>query len=190
MIENYLNLITSEYRDKTKYIQWMTVLLQPFVDIRESASIIKDCLNLNYSTGDQLDMIGEILGLSRQVNFQPSEHSSILDDDYYRIILKAKVAKNQWDGTKENLYSYWRVLFPENPLILVDRQNMTIQATVIGLNDTLSQELISHGYIIPKPAGVGMEYAFEYRPLFAQDFDTEWLKGFDEGYWAQFIIGA
>lgn len=186
-VTDYLNLLTSQYRDKPKTISFLTTLLTPFLDIQKLNDSIKYMLNLNNSEGAQLDIIGEILNLPRQVNFQPTDgSSSVLDDYHYRLILKAKVAINQWKGTKSELYDYWKVLFPDNPLLMVDNQNMTISAVVVGLNSDLERDLIMHDYIIPRPAGVGMIYIFTDKPIYAQDLDTDWLKGFDEGYWFSF----
>ena len=186
-IEEYLNLITSEHRDKPKFQAFVRLLLTPIINLQILNHEMMSILNLNTSKGDQLDKIGDILGLPRQVNFQPTGGiSSILNDDYYRLILKAKVAKNQWDGTKQGLYDLWKNLFPENPVLIVDRQNMTATVVVVGLTDSLSRELILNGYIVPKPVGVRYEYGFTDRPIYAQDLDTNWLKGFDEGYWLNF----
>ena len=186
-INEYLNLITSEHREKPKFLAFLTLLLTPIINLQILNHEMMSMLNLDTSTGDQLDKIGEILGLPRQVDFQPTDDSSpILNDDYYRLILKAKVAKNQWDGTKKGLYDLWVNLFPENPVLIVDRQNMTATVAVVGLVDQLSRDLISHGYIVPKPVGVRYEYGFTTKPIYSQDLDTDWLKGFDEGYWLDF----
>ena len=186
-IETYVNMITSEHRDKPKFQALVRLLLTPIVNLQILNHEMMTMLNLDTSHGDQLDKIGAILGLPRQVNFQPTDgSSSILNDDYYRLILKAKVAKNQWDGTKKGLYDLWKVLFPENPILIVDRQNMTATVAVVGLVDQLSRDLIVHGYIVPKPVGVLYEYGFTTDPIYSQDLDTDWLKGFDEGYWLDF----
>lgn len=186
-VETYINMVTSEHRERPKYQAFLRLLLTPIINLQILNHEMMSMLNLNTARGDQLDKIGNILGLPRQVNFQPTGGiSSILDDDYYRLILKAKVAKNQWDGTKQGLYDMWKNLFPENPVLIVDRQNMTATVAVIGLTDQLSRDLITHGYIIPKPVGVLYEYGFTTRPIYSQDLNTEWLKGFDEGYWLDF----
>jgi hypothetical protein len=43
-----------------------------------------------------------------------------LDDNHYRILLKATVAANYWDGTIEGAYTAWNTLFaPEGFQILI-----------------------------------------------------------------------
>lgn len=158
--EFYLNLITSEHITKPKYKAWVDTLLTPFVDIINLNDSIKRAFYLSNASGVQLDILGKILVLNRQVNFQPSDGSSqILNDDYYRVILKAKVVKNQWKGTISNFYQFWNVLFQDQPLsiYLVDNQDM--EPIVVIWNSQVTpmiQDLLTYGYIIPKPAGLGL----------------------------------
>ena len=182
-IDSLKGLVTSEHGDKLNYMSFISAMLLPLKNVSDLNHTMSTYLNLDKVVGKGLDLIGQILGLSRQLPFQPVENSSILDDDYYRLVLKAKIAKNQWRGTKEGLYELWGNLFPENPLLIVDNQNMTCQVVVIGLNDRLSRELILADYIVPRPAGVRYDYGFTDKPIYAQDMNTEYLKGLDEGYW-------
>ena len=184
-LDSLLSLITSEYRDKPNYIQFLTALLTPVLNVIKLNHDMSTMMNIDTATGKTLDLIGDILSLPRQVNFQPSGGiSSVLNDEYYRLILKARIAQSQWtDGTLRGLHSIWSILFPNNPVLIVDHQNMSASVVVLGLNDSLSKDLITHGYIVPKPIGVRYEYGFTEKPIYSQDLDTEMLKGFDEGYW-------
>lgn len=188
-IDFYLNLLTSQYSNKNKILRFLTLWLRPIQNIKTCANSMYQYFNLDTAVGKQLDMIGEILVLPRTVNFQPSNGiSPVLDDDHYRLILKAKVAKNQWKGTIKGLQDIWEVLFPNNPVLIVDGQNMTCSVVVIGLNDSLERDLITHDYIVPRPEGVKYIFGYTTNPLYAQDMNTDWLKGFDEGYWLDLNI--
>lgn len=171
--EFYLDLITSEHVNKPKYMSWVEVLLTPFIDIINLNDTIKKSFNLKDAVGVQLDTLGKILVLDRQVNFQPTDGSSpILDDYYYRMILKAKVVKNQWKGTISNFYYFWSVLFSDQPLsiYLVDNQNMEPVVVIWDSQVTsMIQDLLTNGYIMPKPAGLG---------LTVRRIDSEGIFGF------------
>lgn len=183
-VDNLTKLITSEYVNSPKFTRMVSLMVGLVKNVADLHHAISIMMNLDTASGKTLDLIGDILGLPRQVNFQPSVSSAILNDDYYRIILKAKVIKNQWDGTKEHFYEIWRVLFPNNPIFMVDNQNMTANILVLGLEDTLSHELITHGYIVPKPAGVKYLYGFlSDPPYFAFNTDNDLMKGWDLGNW-------
>lgn len=182
-VSNLLNLITSEYTECVKFKSLLQMVLQLVQNVANLNHEMSTFLNLDTAEGKTLDMIGSIVGIPRQVDFQPSEDSSILTDEYYRVIIKAKIIKNQWDGTIEGLYNLWGKLFPDNPIFIIDGQNMTAQVAIFGFSNTLYQELITHEYIIPRPSGVKYFYGFVEDVTFAFDLNTEYLKGWDLGKW-------
>lgn len=189
-IQKLKDLVTSEYSEKPNFMSLLSLLLTPVQNVADLNHNMSIMMDVNTATGKTLDLIGQIVGVSRQLNFQPSGGiSSLLDDDYYRIVIKAKIAKNQWDGTKEGLYTIWENLFPSNPVLIVDGQNMTCSVVVVGLNDSLSRELILADYIVPRPAGVKYNFGFTDNPIYSQDLDTDYLKGFDLGYWLDLTGG-
>lgn len=156
----YLNLITSEHAIKPKFKEWVEVLLTPFIDCINLNDDIKKAFDLNTAVGVQLDTLGKILVQSRQMSFQPTDGSSpILNDYYYRIVLKSKVIKNQWKGTIHNFYEYWNVLFEGQPLniYLIDNQQMEPAIVVWSSQVTqMIQDFLAHDLIVPKPAGLGL----------------------------------
>jgi hypothetical protein len=80
--------------------------------------------DLDQAAGDQLDIIGLWVGVGRRVKtppigvyfsldivsvgfdqgvwqgpFDPSMGITLLDDDTYRLLIRAKIGANHWDGT-------------------------------------------------------------------------------------------
>lgn len=52
--------------------------------------------------------------------FLPSSSYVVLDDNHYRILLKAKVVANYWDGTIPDAYEAWNTIFePEGYHIVI-----------------------------------------------------------------------
>lgn len=180
---NLINLITSEYKDCSKFNSLLQVLLGLVKNLSTLHHQMSTIMNIEIASGKTLDMIGDIVGVPRQVNFQPSTSSAILDDNHYRMVIKAKIIKNQWDGTLGGLYGLWGRLFPENPIFIIDGQNMTAQVAIFGFSDTLYQELVTHEYIIPRPSGVKYFYGFIDDVTFSFDLNTDLLKGWDLGKW-------
>ena len=185
-VDYYLRLITSEHANKPKYMSWMRVLLTPFVDAINLNKSIKSAFFINTAVGVQLDTIGKWLGLSRQVDFQPTDgSSSILDDKYYRIALKAKIVKNLWKGTIEDFYNMWQILFNGEDLqvYLADNQDMDyiIVTWDSTTQDSMINDLLRNGYIIPRPAGLGTLYV---------DVDSEEVFGFDGSDFQPFNQGV
>lgn len=181
----YLNLITSSYRSKPKFISWLTVFLEKVHDITSVLDVIDLLFDIDYATGNQLDILGRIIGQDRIVNFQPSDgSSSILDDATYRTLLKAKIIKNQWKGDIVSLGPLWKILFPDGEIIIVDNQDMTMSAIIAGNFSLIERDLVRHGYIVPKPQSVGLKIYFGSVPFFAYDMENEYFAGYDIGNWA------
>lgn len=185
-LEFYTTLITSEHADKPKFKAWVEVLLKPLIDSMELNESIKYAFDLNTAKGVQLDILGKILGVDRRVNFEPTDgSSSLLSDDNYRIILKAKIIKNQWKGTISNFYSFWKVLFKDTlSIFIIDNQDMDPVAVVWDNQITqIVQDLLENHYIIPKPAGLGLTVR-RVDPSTLFGFSGSGLNGFGQGvFW-------
>ncbi len=171
-IKKYLDNITSQHRDKPKYMAWLSSILT----ILDHAYLVIKSIDINfdidYAIGKQLDTLGKIIGRKRTLTFQPlNGHNPILDDETYRLVLKAKVAMNMWDGTVPKMYEIWDNIFKDIGLELQDNQDMSFNAYITGYVNQIRQDLIQHGYIVPKPEGVKVNYILkspmEFKPYFA-----------------------
>lgn len=188
-IQRYLNLVISEHADKPNFMAVLTELLQKIDDIDVCGSISP--FDLDTAVGVQLDVLGLFLDISRILAFQPSAGiSPVLDDDTYRLALRAKVAKNTWDGTIPGIQAIWTNLFDTYNihLVLIDNQDMTMGAVIIGMTSTIQTDLVNHGYFVPKPEGVQMNIVVPPNKLFAYGVESDAFGGYDEGYWVQYTI--
>ncbi len=188
-IQRYLDLIISEYRDKPNFIAWLTANLSLVDGCTAAASSFVGAFDLDTAVGAQLDVLGLIVGVQRTVDFQPSGGASpVLDDDTFRLAIRARIAKNGWDGTITGIQSLWQNLFGAVPayLILHDNQDMTVTAIVIGLSSAIQQDLIDHGYILPKPEGVALTVGTAANKIFAYGLENDSFGGYGEGYWVQY----
>jgi len=161
-IDTYLDNITSEHRDKPKYIAWLSSSLTIVDNVYSTLKSMDDNFDLDNAIGAQLDTLGVAIGRNRTLNFQPSNgYSPVLTDDYYRMVLKTKIAMNNWDGTIPAMYTIWENIFGSDSdlsLQLQDNQDMSFNAFITGYVDQIQQDLIQNGYIVPKPEGVGVNY--------------------------------
>ena len=187
-INDYIELITSQYQNSPKYKKWVERLLTPYIDTQKLASTLYTYFDIDKAIGKQLDMLGEVVGVKRLLPFQPSEGNPLLVDEDYRFLLKAQILRNVWNGTNQHIYEIWNELHSDIAIAIIDNQDMTVTALFIGDLNELQQEMIKYGMIVPKAQGVKMFYAFSLPPLFSYDQDTEYFKGYDEGNWAESII--
>lgn len=179
----YLDLLTSEYRDSPKLNAFLTVLLRKLDDVSQCLAAMDMAWDIDNAVGPQLDQLGTQIGAARTVGFQPSGGvSPVLDDATYRIYLKAVVAANHWDGTIDSLYSVWQNLFPGGRIIIEDNQNMTATIVLSGSFTSILQDLITNGYIVPRPEGVLYTYTFATLPIFGADLNNSFIAGADLGH--------
>lgn len=197
-IQRYLNLVTSQHQNKPKFTAWLSASLGMINDATALAENFDLYFEIDLATGAQLDILGQKLGVSRVINFQPTPFyslgilgvpylvypSPVLNDDAYRLILRSKILQNMWDGTMPSLYDMWNTLFTDAYLIVKDNQDMTMNAYVIGLSSQLHRDLITNGYLIPKPQGVQIDYSYASTPLFSFGVESTDLQGFGEGVWS------
>ncbi|CAI3574202.1 DUF2612 domain-containing protein [Clostridium neonatale] len=158
-IGKYLDNITSQHRDKPKYIAWLSSSLNIIDHAYIMTKNMDNDFDLDNAIGQQLDILGQIIGRKRTLTFQPlNGHNPVLDDETYRLVLRAKVAMNMWDGKTESAYEIWNNIFDDIGLQLQDNQDMSLTAYVTGYVNQIRQDLIQHGYIVPKPEGVRINY--------------------------------
>lgn len=179
----YLGLFTSEYRTKPKFIAFAAKAWQPIDDLTNCLSFLTGTFDLSVAQGVQLDICGQIVGVKRTVPFQPSNSvSPILDDATYRLLLYATIAKNTWDGKLVSLYPIWKSLFPGGRLVINDNQNMTATVILSGSFTSIIQDLITNGFIVPRPEGVLYDYTYSDLPIFGADLNNAFIAGADLGH--------
>lgn len=179
----YLNLIASQYKLSSNFVKWMTLAFQPLDDLSSCLAFMASNFDIDYAMGAQLDILGQIIGVSRTLGFQPRNNiSPILDDVTYRLLLKARIAWNHWNGRTVSLYPIWKILFGSGNIIINDNQNMTATIIVTGTFTSIIQDLITNGLIVPRPEGVQYTYSFGVLPALGADENNEFIAGADLGH--------
>lgn len=183
IIDAYLDLITSQHRGRERFMRVVETLLRPSDDIFEAAIYLDDEYDLDNATGVQEDVLGEFVGVQRTLPYQPDKGiSPVLDNEAYRNLLRAQIAKNQWKGGIYDIKELWNSLFG-NGIIIQDNQDMTIDVLTIGIYDQITKEMVRQGLIVPKPQGVRVNYYFADRAVFGYDLETDTIKGYDHAEW-------
>lgn len=213
-LEEYLKLIPASNAKQPKFVATVTTDISVQIQVQNLLASMIPIFDLSTPPiGDQLDIIGEWVGVSRTIavpisgvfftwdgdanvgwdygTWQPSgdpgQVTSLPDDAYLTLIL-AKIAANIWDGTTENAYQVWDDLVGSQgiSILIQDYQNMSYAMVIVGdIIPSLTLALITGGYIPLRPEGIKItEYFVGSAPLFAWDVDNATLKGWDTGKWA------
>nr|DAG53825.1 MAG TPA: Protein of unknown function (DUF2612) [Caudoviricetes sp.] len=185
-VDNYLKLITGEHRNKPKYMSMLRAVLSYSTDIFALGIDLDDYFDLDYANGVQEDVLGDIVGTSRTLEWQPElKLSPVLDNANFRIVLMAKISKNMWKGGIQDLGTAWKILF-STPILIEDNQDMTIDVVIISNGiDKLTQLMIRNGDIIPKPQSVLVNAYFANNNVFGYDIENDVIAGYDKGNWIE-----
>lgn len=214
-LDTYTALVTSQYKNKTKFMDLVEVKAKFQVRLQEVLASMVSKFDIDTAVGDQLDIIGKWAGVSRFVNiplvgvyfewedgtvgwedgewkgvFDPDTGIVELEDEPFRTLVKTKIAANRWDGTVEGAYEIYATVFPDTQILIQDLQDMTMIVGFAGTPpDAVTQALISAGYLALKPEGVQIRfYAIgSGGPLFGWDIDTTTIDGWDVADWPEEI---
>ena len=212
---DYLDLIPSANRQKAKFIAMVKQGVAVPVHIQNLLLSMIEKFDVEHAVGDQLDIIGQWAGVSRNVSIpvagvyfswdgtdpylgwdfgswadslQPTTITT-LPDDAYRTLIRARIAANSWDGTTEGAYAIWDEVFPTITILIQDYQNMSYDmAFVGGIIDALTLALLTGGYIPLKPEAIRINNYItpvDDSPLFAWDTESDFLAGWDAGSWGR-----
>ena len=139
---------------KAKYMSFVDLILdQPLSGAAVTDSMLF-AFNLDNACGVNLDILGDLVGISRLLSFVPDVGTREMNDDEYRVMIRLKIARNVWDGRNETIAGIYRKIFPDMNIAYIDNQDQTITMRVTGnFNWRILDILQKSGYILV-PAGV------------------------------------
>lgn len=213
LVSEYTDLITSEHNTRPNFMLTVATVLQPFADIMELLNGIPALFDLDNAVGEQEDFVGQWIGLSRSLHtpisgvyfslddanlgldlgilqgpFDPTNGIIILPDDQYRLLLRAQIAINQWDGTIPGAYAAFAQVFAGtgNSVLIFDEGGMHMALGLVGPNpNPITLALFAGGYFNLRPSGVQIDAFYTPgavgAPFFGLDADTTTIGGLDHG---------
>lgn len=213
-MSTYNSLITSEHRGKPKFEAFVDAVTRPLEELQTLLEALRTAHDLDMAVGAQLDHVGEWVGRSRYLRvaltgvyfswgeegtgwgegawkglYDPDTGMHRLQDDMYRVLLKAKIAANGWNGTTPGMYEIWQAAFADtgSTIIVQDNQDMSMVVGIAGMRlNRVLEQLLVRGYIPLKPEGVRISYYAvtpDGGPLFAWGCQSDTLDGWGAGRW-------
>ncbi len=172
-----------QYRGAEKLKQWIDTL--PKIaqeELEDPAAIIADILNIDERVGEQLDIIGRIVGLERPPINKQAEASAVIQmatddlapqmggsgvqlsaaeqtiseeasDELVRVLIKAKIERNNGDATIDNIVEAARFVAGFNDVQVNDNQDMTWSVSFGSNLDSTTRFAFTNFDILPKPDG-------------------------------------
>lgn len=193
-VTKYLNLIPSANADKPDFSTMIAAVTQAWADVASVYGSIPGLYDLDVAVGTQLDVIGQWVGVSRQLTspltgvyfafdtagvgfdsgvwlgpYDPVTGLTSLPDDYYRMVIKMKILNNHWDGSVPGAYEIAAVVFGAlgYSIYIEDPCNLTMRIGLIGISvpPALVAAMFTGGLLQVKPAGVRVsEYFYQTVP--------------------------
>jgi len=183
-VDTYTDLAAGLHAAQPKFKAVIENLVRWSVDAQSQLSTMPAKRDIDLATGVHLDALGVWIGFARTL-FVPTLGTVSLSDADYRILLRARIAIDYWDGTYDSLQKILGSLFPGTGTIVyaLDNQNMSINIVSLGTALTATRlALLTQGFLSPKPAGVRIAGISAITgPLFGLDTQDDSIAGPDTG---------
>lgn len=207
-------VILWQYLDAEK-LRGLVAMQQEFLDVAVRDFIDefnKTFLNISTATGNGLALWGRLLNVGRPVVDNGDGTVTEFTDEQYRTVLRGQIYLLAFDGSVKALNRFFKILFPNLPIVIVDNLDMTVDFNVLRDADeiepwerTLLNYLFtptgatggvrSYAISLPRPSGVkyNLNFNVDYSKIFGfegQTYKTEQntdesLQGFDNGTFFQ-----
>lgn len=157
-MSKYTDLITNYHAGKPKYVAHVDLSTRPLIDVSAATSGLVAAFDVDTSVGNQLDILGKWIGIDRTVAapisgvflewdkervgwdqgvwlgpYQSTDELTYLSDDVYRIVLKARIGINNWNGQNGTLPDILETALAGTgiKMIILDNQDMSISVLIV-----------------------------------------------------------
>lgn len=173
--------IYSQYRDKPKAVQWFNITREISDQLQDAAAKVANSYDIDNNDGEQLNVIGRIVVQDRDfianIPLKPYQSNADgdnecgddeiqcsavtvqadaeLSDQYYRMVLKSKITKNNSDATIDDILDSVVSIMPNAGQVrLIDTEDMSFTIEFYGNITEIERTLLLTEKLIPKPQGV------------------------------------
>lgn len=173
--------VYAQYRNKLNFVKWCQITRSLAAELGSPIDAVRVMYNIDTAVGAQLDIIGRIVVVDRaftgQIALNPglfaltdgdqfgdeeADFSSLfvdqdqnMSDELYRLVIKAKILKNNSDATLESILFGVNFLLPDADFLRVtDNEDMSYSIEFYGNITSLQRYALLNARLVPKPQGV------------------------------------
>lgn len=186
---DYTQYLIAEDQNRPKFLKTIRADTDFYIYLKALAeSFLEVNTNINEAEGVWLSYLGSLVGAERNLR-EPINGVTTLDDEMFLFLIKLKIASNKWDGTIEDAYSIWKILFDDIEIIIQDNQDMTQSLILINFDeDGFKEQLLIQNKELLKPQSVNLKEVLigDGNLIFAWDLPNGLVYGgWDTARWAR-----
>lgn len=178
---NIPDRIYAQYNNKPKAVAWYEIARRLGGIIEAAAEAVRKSYDIDNAVGEQLSVIGRIVvaprGFIGAIPMSPGlfaltdgdefgdegamfsaltiDQDGQLSDDLYRLVIKAKIVKNNGDATLDNILDGMNFLLPNADVLRVtDGEDMSFSIEFYGQITNLERFALLNAGLVPKPQAV------------------------------------
>lgn len=178
---NIPDRIYAQYQNKPKAVAWYAIARKLGGSIESAAEAVRKSYDIDTAVGEQLNVIGRIVVAPRSfVGSMPLnpglfdltdgdefgnddamfsaltiDQDGQLSDELYRLVIKAKIVRNNGDATIENILAGMNFLLPNAEVLRVtDGEDMSFSIEFYGQITNLERFALLNAGLVPKPQAV------------------------------------
>ena len=202
-------LIENQLRESPNYIEVIRLLAEDFDAANDIYDYIAKNINIMNADGVWLDLIGDIVGVSRvfdkeiqptffgfsdqenvtgfgQARFrEPNDKTtalSILNDDDYRVVIIGQIARNYGDVSEVGVATSVLNMTQADQVLVYQGRPAEFNIYIIGMVSDNIKSILNGSDIIPRAAGVKVNLFFSGDGNIFGFADQQGMKGFDVGH--------
>lgn len=178
---NIPDRIYAQYRNKPKAVDWYEIARKLGGSLEAASEAVRKSYDIDNAVEEQLNVIGRIVVAPRSfvgtIPMDPGlfdltdgsefgdddamfsaltiDQDGQLSDDLYRLVIKAKIIKNNGDATIENILDGMNFLLPNAEVLRVaDGEDMSFSIEFYGQITNLERFALLNAGLVPKPQAV------------------------------------
>jgi len=172
--------VYAQYRTKSKIMDWIAINGDLGNEVETAYQGIITSYDIDNANTDELDILGRIVVIGREyesklailqfecgdtdiecgevsVECTPKNLSDnqVVSDSFYKLLIKAKIAKNNNDATLDGIINAIReILGTSSSITIQDNEDMSFTVTVGAPLSDIERIALMTFNIVPKPQGV------------------------------------
>jgi len=166
--------VYAQYRNKPKFMSWIAINGEIGNQFEQAYQDISESYDIDTAGTQELNVIGRIVGVNRSFEsailidahffgssqfgssqFRPASGvtDTDLNDGVYRLLIKAKIGKNNSDATMDGIILAIGNMVETAGITIIDPEDMTFSLNFTALTTT-EQFVLDTFNVVPSPQGV------------------------------------